>query len=94
MHVSRLGLERSLRMFKDSKVKQTSKGKNILQSFVKRSQHTNKYEGFTSNIVYFIVAANTSYVIDVHVPCPLLNQNNIFYHSRSFKTPYRVIGNV
>ena len=33
---------------KPSKVKQTSKGKTILRSFVQRSQYTNKYERITS----------------------------------------------
>ena len=89
-----LGLERSLRMFQDSKVKQTSKGKNIFRSFMTRSQHTNKYKGFTRNIVFLIAASNTSSMIDVHVPHPILNQNNLaFCHSRNFKTPYKAIGN-
>ena len=55
---------------------------------------TYRYEGFTSNIVFFIAAADTSCVIDVYVPHSLLNQNNLaFCHSRSFIMPYKVIGN-
>ena len=65
-------------MFEGLKVKQTLKSKNILQSFMTRSQHTNKYEGFTSNIV-FIAAADTSCTINVCVPRPLLNQNNLAF---------------
>ena len=81
-------------MFEDSKVKQTSKGKNILRSFVTCSQNTNKYERFTSNVVFFIAVANTSCAIDVRMPRPFLNQKNLaFCHSRSLKTPYRAIGN-
>ena len=48
-----------------------------------------------SNIVFFIAAADTSCAIDVYVPHPLLNQNNVaFCHSRSFIMPYKGIGNV
>ena len=65
-------------MFEGLKVKQTLKSKNILRSFMTRSQHTNKYEGFKSNIV-FIAAADTSCTINARVPHPLLNQNNLAF---------------
>ena len=51
--------------FEGSKANQTLKGKTILHSFVKRSQHTNKYKRITSEH-RFLYCSNHSSLYTLH----------------------------